>query len=83
MYHDKTVRVFAPQSTSPRGSRFEVDVQVGFLRSGAFDTQNIITVSHAKFLRKLGELDSQKLSKVEDTLLFWLGFESENVNQEG
>ena len=51
-----------------------------FLKPGAFDGQNLVTISHAKLLRKLGELDSEQLSQVEDVLLFWLGFEDIDFN---
>jgi mRNA interferase MazF len=37
--------------------------------------QNLVTIPHAKLLRKLGELDAEQLSQVEAALLFWLGFE--------
>lgn len=70
-----------PHTTSLRGSRFEVNVKARFLRPGAFDVQNVITIPHAKLLRKLGELDLEQLSKVEDTLLFWLGFREMNSNE--
>lgn len=51
-----------------------MQVQVKFLREGTFDVQNIITIPHAKLLRKLGRLTSEQMSEVEDVLLFWLGF---------
>ncbi len=64
-----------PHTTSPRGSRFEVDVKARFLKPGVFDVQNLITIPHTKLLRKLGQLNSEQLKQVEDTLLLWLGFE--------
>ena len=48
-----------------------------FLREGAFDVQNLITIPHAKLLRKLGELISEQMEDLEDVLLVWLGFDSE------
>jgi hypothetical protein len=60
-----------------RDSRFEVQVKAKFLREGAFDVQNLITIPHAKLLRKLGELTSEQMQDLEDILLVWLGFESE------
>jgi mRNA interferase MazF len=58
-----------------RGSRLEVNINVRFLREGVFDIQNIITIPHAKLLRKLGSLSSEQLMQLEKVLLFWLGFE--------
>ena len=66
---------FGPHTTSSRGSRFEVNIQIRFLKPGVFDVQNLVTIPHAKLLRKLGELASEQLMQVEDILLFWLGFE--------
>ena len=39
--------------------------------------QNLITIPDAKLLRKLGELTSEQMEELEDVLLIWLGFESE------
>jgi mRNA interferase MazF len=39
-------------------------------------------IPHAKLLRKLGELDSEQLSQVEDVLLFWLGFDDIVLDEE-
>jgi mRNA interferase MazF len=56
-----------------------VEIEVRFLRAGAFDVQNIITIPHAKLLRKLGDLTPEQLAQVEEVLLFWLGFEEETA----
>jgi mRNA interferase MazF len=82
LMQDRALATLIPYTTSPRGSRFEVDVKVRFLKPGAFDVQNLVTIPHAKLLRKLGELDSGQLSQVEDVLLFWLGFEDMNFDEE-
>lgn len=75
LMQDRALATLVPHTTSQRGSRFEVNVKVRFLKPGAFDVQNLVTIPHAKLLRKLGELNSEQLSQVENTLLFWLGFE--------
>jgi mRNA interferase MazF len=72
---DRALAALIPHTTSKRGSRFEVAFKISFLREGAFDVQNIVTVPHAKLLRRLGSLSEVELSKVEEALLFWLGFE--------
>lgn len=74
LIEDRALVTLVPHTTKPRGSRFEVDVKARFLKPGVFDVQNLVTIPHAKLLRKLGELDSGQLSQVEDTLLSWLGF---------
>ena len=62
-----------PHTTSARGSRFEVSIKVKFLRDGVFDAQNLITIPHAKLIRKLGQLTDEQLEKVEDAVRLWLG----------
>jgi mRNA interferase MazF len=53
---DRALATLIPHTTSPRGSRFEVQIKVKFLRGGAFDVQNMIAIPHAKLLRQLGSL---------------------------
>src|SRR5438105_684502 len=63
---DRALVTLVPHTTSTRASRFEVAVKVPFLREGAFDAQNLVTIPHAKLIRKLGALQSAQLSSVED-----------------
>jgi mRNA interferase MazF len=51
---DRALVTLVPHTTSVRGSRFEAAVAVGFLKPGAFDAQNLITIPHAKLLRSPG-----------------------------
>ena len=69
---DRALVTIVPHTTSSRGSRFEVAVNVRFLKSGVFDAQNLTTISEAKLLRKLGILTSPQLSLVEDAVRQWL-----------
>jgi mRNA interferase MazF len=70
---DRALVTLAPHTTSARGSRFEVAVEVRFLRPGVFDAQNLITIPHAKLIRKLGDLPAEQFTPVEDKVRFWLG----------
>ena len=79
---DRALTTLIPHTTSSRGSRFEVNLDVRFLRSGAFDVQNIITIPHAKLIRKLGSLTSEQLVEVEEIILFWLGFKDVNIDED-
>jgi mRNA interferase MazF len=72
---DRALVTLIPHTTSPRGSRFEVELRVNFLKAGVFDVQNLVTIPHAKLIRKLGSLRPEQLVEVEERLLFWLGFE--------
>ncbi len=41
----------------------------------------MITIPHAKLLRKLGSLTSEKMLEVEEVILLWLGFKEENAEE--
>jgi mRNA interferase MazF len=79
---DRALTTLIPHTTSSRGSRFEVEIAVRFLRPGVFDVQNIITIPHAKPIRKLGSLTPDRLGEVEEIILFWLGFKEPNFDEE-
>jgi mRNA interferase MazF len=70
---ERALTTSIPHTTSPRGTRFEVFLQVPFLRVGVFDAQNMITVPHAKYIRRLGKLTTTQMQAVEDAVLLWLG----------
>ncbi|HEU0145112.1 MAG TPA: type II toxin-antitoxin system PemK/MazF family toxin [Nitrososphaera sp.] len=70
---DRALATLVAHTTSPRSSRFEVDIKVKFLRAGVFDAQNLVTIPHAKLIRKLGTLMPNQLSEVENMVRFWLG----------
>ncbi len=69
---DRALVTVVTHTTSTRGSRFEISIKTKFLDIGAFDTQSLITVSEAKFLRKLGDLLPDQLSAVENAVRQWL-----------
>jgi mRNA interferase MazF len=69
---DRALTTVIPHTTSVRGTRFEVSLNVRFLKQGAFDAQNIVSVSHAKFVRKLGSLTVEQLKEIEEVVNFWL-----------
>src|SRR5882762_6662430 len=58
---DRALATLVPHTTSTRASRFEVAINVRFLREGAFDAQNLVTIPHAKLIRKLGMLQTSCL----------------------
>ena len=70
---DRALATLVPHTTNVRGSRFEVTIPVGFLSNGAFDAQNLITIPHAKCVRKLGALTSDQMQLVETAVECWLG----------
>ena len=70
---ERSLSSLVAHTTSPRGSQFEVAANVRFLKRGVFDAQNLVTVPHAKFIRKLGDLSGPDLAQVEDAVRRWLG----------
>lgn len=70
---DRVLTTLVPHTTSTRGSRFEIVVASRFLKTGAFDVQNVITIPTIKLIRLLGELTSDEMLKVETGLKIWLG----------
>lgn len=71
---DRALATLVAHTTAVHNSRFEVNINVSFLRAGVFDAQNLVTIPHAKLIRKLGTLLPQQLSAVEDAVKLWLGF---------
>lgn len=71
---ERALATSVAHTTTQRGTRFEVTVRAPFLRAGVFDAQNMITVPHAKYIRKLGKLDTASLQAVENVVRSWLGF---------
>ena len=70
---DRVLATLVGHTTSTRGSQFEVSVQVRFLHAGAFDAQSLVTVPHAKLIRKLGDLPADQIVSVDDAVRRWLG----------
>ncbi len=73
--NDRVLVTLVPHTTSTRHSRFEIYSQVRFLKSGAFDAQNLITVPSVKLIRRLGKLPPSQLAEIESTVRLWLGLE--------
>ncbi|MHB0960842.1 MAG: type II toxin-antitoxin system PemK/MazF family toxin [Pirellulaceae bacterium] len=71
--NDRALVTLIAHTTSPRGSDFEVDIPVRFLKPGVFDAQNLVTVPHAKLVRRLGRLTAEQLADVDTLIRRWLG----------
>jgi mRNA interferase MazF len=70
---DRDLITLVPHTTSVRGTRFEVVVPTGFLKSGAFDVQGMVTVVPARLIRRLGRLRPDEVSSVVQVVRQWLG----------
>jgi mRNA interferase MazF len=73
--NDRVLTTLIPHTTSLRGSRFEVVVRARFLKAGAFDAQNVVTIPQAKLIRRLGTLSETQMESVLAALCHWLGIE--------
>lgn len=70
---DRALVTMVMHTTSVRGSRFEVDIKAKFLRAGAFECQNLTTISPAQLIKKLGTLTIDQMETIEDAVSHWLG----------
>ncbi|MBI4697888.1 MAG: type II toxin-antitoxin system PemK/MazF family toxin [Nitrospirae bacterium] len=70
---DRALITVIAHTTSSRGTKFESEVKVKFLRSGVFDAQNLVTVPRIRLIRKLGMLSLQGMSTIETSVRLWLG----------
>ena len=74
-YSNKDYALLAavPHTTKPRGSQFEVTLDVPGLRSGTFNIQGLLAVPTIKFVRKITTLTSEQLQAIETATTKWLG----------
>jgi mRNA interferase MazF len=70
---DRALVTIVPHTTSLRGSQFEISVNVGFLKPGAFAVQSLATYPSVRAIRKLGLLKTDQFARVFDGVLRWLG----------
>jgi mRNA interferase MazF len=71
--NDRVLSTLVPHTTSTRESRFEVRSTVRFLKAGAFDAQNLVTIPSVKLIRLLGKLPDDQMFAVENAIRLWLG----------
>lgn len=70
---DRAVVTIVPCTTSTRGTEFEANVRVPFLRPGAFDAQGIVTIPATRAIRLLGKLSTEQMKPIEHAVCRWLG----------
>ena len=62
---ERVITTVVPHTTSVRGTRFETNSNVRWLKNGVFDAQGIGTYPTVKLIRKLGDLPAEQLALVE------------------
>lgn len=70
---DRALITVLPHTTALRGSRYEVSIDVPFLRQGAFLVQSIATYPASRAIRRLGTLKQAQFETVFAEMLRWLG----------
>jgi mRNA interferase MazF len=70
--NDRDIITLIPHTTTLRGSRFEINVPLPFLKPGAFLVQSPATAPRVRALRLLGRMSEQQIRSIEDGLLEWL-----------
>src|SRR5579864_7878448 len=70
---DRALITVVPHTTSLRGSRFEINVHVSFLKPGAFLVQGVTTFPSVMALHRLGSISPESFKKIFAGLLDWLG----------
>jgi mRNA interferase MazF len=70
--NDRNIITVIPHTTTLRGSPFEINIPLPFLKPGAFLAQSPATVPVVRAERFLGRMDAHGIKCVEDALLQWL-----------
>lgn len=69
---DRDIITVIPHTTTLRGSRFEINIPMPFLRPGAFLVQSPATVPRVRALKFLGRMTEAQIREIEIGLLEWL-----------
>jgi len=70
---NRALTTLVPHTTTLQNSRFEIELNLHFLKKGGFNAQNLITIPHAKMIRSLGKLNDVQFAEVERKIRIWLG----------
>ena len=71
--HERAVYTVVPHTTAIRGTRFEVELEVGGLEHGAFDAQGIRNIPGTVLIRKRVALTPEQMAAIEQAVKLWLG----------
>ena len=74
-FHENERALYAviPHTTAPRGTRFEVSLNVPGLETGVFDVQGLRSVPASVLVRPRATLAPAQLTQIETTTKQWLG----------
>jgi mRNA interferase MazF len=70
---ERALYALVAHTTSVRGTRFEIRVDVPGLQPGAFDVQQLVTLPEPKLLRRRAILTAEQMRQLEEVLSLWFG----------
>ncbi len=69
---ERAVVTYVLRTTSVRGTKYEVAHEVRNMPPGTFDAQGIASIPDVRLERRIGVVDAETLTKVEDAVRAWL-----------
>jgi mRNA interferase MazF len=73
MENERALYAIVPHTTATRGGRFEVVIDVPWLRPGAFDVQGQRNIPGSVFMRRLGTMSEPQMQRIVQATRLWLG----------
>lgn len=70
---NRQLATIIPHTTDLQNPRFEIEMNLHFLKPGGFNVQNLMTIPRPKLIRSLGKITDVQLAEVERKLRIWLG----------
>lgn len=71
--NERALYTIVPHTTAPRGTRFEVALQVPALEPGVFDLQGLRSIPPSVLIRKRATLTLDQMQQIETAAKQWLG----------
>jgi mRNA interferase MazF len=69
--NDRDIITVVPHTATLRGSRFEINIPLPFLKPGAFLVQSPATVPRVRALKLLGRVTEPQIRSIKDGILEW------------
>jgi mRNA interferase MazF len=71
--NERALYAVIPHTTATRGGRFEIVIDVPWLKAGAFDVQGLRNIPGTVFIRLLGTLNQGQIDRITAAAKTWLG----------
>jgi mRNA interferase MazF len=70
---ERALHAIVPHTTAPRGTRFEVSLNVRGLDAGVFDVQGLRNIPPSALVRHRATLTADQVAQIEAVVKLWLG----------